>query len=179
VTLVASPLKVVYGKAVRLSGLLSQGGMAVSRQSMTLAAQPFGASAFRPFSTTTTNSGAAYSTSVKPKKLTVYQASATGVATPPTATVKVAQLLKLSVARKGAKVYFKGSLAPKKRRRVIVIQVRARSHWKVLARVKTSRRSTFKCVKALSRGHAYKFRATTRGYPGLLSGTSRTVRLRK
>jgi len=89
----------------------------------------------------------------------------------------VAQRLKLSVRRSGGKVYFKGSLGPKKRRRVIVIQVRAGKRWKVLARVKTSRRSTFKGVRSLKPGH-YSFRAKTGAYSGLLSGTSRTVRLR-
>jgi hypothetical protein len=60
-----------------------------------------------------------------------------------------------------------------------VIQVRSGKHWHKLARVRTTKRSTFKLVRALKPGHAYKFRAKTAGYPGLLSGTSRTVRLRK
>jgi len=59
-----------------------------------------------------------------------------------------------------------------------VIQVRTGKHWKKLARVRTSKHSTFKVVRALRRGHAYRFRAKTAGYPGLLGGTSRTVRLR-
>jgi hypothetical protein len=60
-----------------------------------------------------------------------------------------------------------------------VIQVRAGKRWKVLARVKTSKRSTFTAVASLKSGHAYSFRAKTGAYPGLLSGQSRTVRLRK
>jgi hypothetical protein len=101
------------------------------------------------------------------------------VTAPPTVTVKVAQRLKLSVRRSGAKVYLKGSLGPKKRGRVIVIQVQAGKRWHTLARVHTSKRSTFQLVKALNPGHTYKFRAKTSGYPGLLAGTSRTVTLRK
>jgi predicted GH43/DUF377 family glycosyl hydrolase len=178
-TLAASATKVVYGKPVTLSGLLSQGGVASSGQTVTLAAQPFGTSSFVQFATPTTDSGGAYSTTSTPTRQTVYQASATGVTAGPTVTVAVVQLLKLSVVRKGGKVYFKGRLAPKKRGRVIVIQVRSGKRWKVLARAKTSRRSTFKGSRALKPGHAYKFRAKTGGYPGLLSGTSRTVRLRK
>jgi len=178
-TLAASPLKVVFGKAVKLSGLLSQGGVALSGKPVALAARPFGASTFAHFATPTTDSAGAYSTSVKPKKQTVYQATATGVSTAPTVTVKVAQKLTLSVVRKGGKVYIKGRLGPKKRRRVIVIQVKTGKRWKVLARVKTTKRSAFKTVRTLPRGHTYSFRAKTRGYPGLLSGTSRTVRLRK
>jgi hypothetical protein len=172
-------LNVVYGKSITLSGLLSQGGAALSGKPVALAAQPFGASAFKQFATATTSSTGAYSATTKPKKQTVYQASATGAATPPPLTIKVAQKLTLSVARKGGKVYCKGRLAPVKRGRVVVIQVSSGKRWKVLARVKTTKRSAFTCTRALPSGHKYKFRAKTRGYPGLLAGTSRIVRLRK
>jgi predicted GH43/DUF377 family glycosyl hydrolase len=178
-TLVGSPLKVVFGKAVKLSGLLSQGGTGLAGQSVTLAAKPFGTSVFKVFATVTTSSGGAYSTSTKPKKQTAYTASASGVTAPPTVIVNVAQRLTLSVRRSGGKVYFKGTLGPKKRRRVVVVQVRAGKRWKVLARVKTSRRSTFKGVRSLTPGHKYNFRAKTGKYPGLLAGTSRIVRLRR
>jgi hypothetical protein len=178
-TLVASPLTVVFGKAVKLSGLLSQAGVAQAGQSVVVSAQPYGTSTFTNLSTLTTDAGGAYSTTTKPKKQTVYQASAAGVTAPPVVTVNVAQLLKLSVQRKGGNVYFKGVLGPKKRGRVILIQVKAGKGWKKLARVRTNRRSTFKAVKALAPGHVYRFRATTAGYPGLLAGTSRTVRLSK
>jgi hypothetical protein len=178
-TLVALPVKVVFGRAVKLNGVLSQGGTALSGQSVTLSAEPFRTKTFTNLATVATDGSGAYSASSKPKKLTVYQATATGVTTPPTVTVKVAQRIKLSVRRSGAKVSLKGSLGPKKRRRVIVIQVKAGKRWKVLARVKTSKRSTFKATRSLKSGHTYRFRAKTRGYPGLLAGMSRTVRLRK
>jgi predicted GH43/DUF377 family glycosyl hydrolase len=178
-TLVASPLKVVFGKVVKLSGLLSQGGAALSGQPVSVSAEPFGTSTFTNLATVTTNSSGAYSTTTKPKKQTVYQASAAGVTAPPTVTVKVAQRLTLSVRRKAGKVYLTGTLGPKKRRRVIVIQVRAGKRWHKLARVRTTKRSTFKLVRALKPGHAYKFRAKTAGYPGLLSGSSRTIQLRR
>jgi predicted GH43/DUF377 family glycosyl hydrolase len=178
-TLTALPSKVVYGKSVRLSGLLSQGGAALSGKPVALAARPFGSSTFKPFATATTSTGGAYAASAKPKKQTLYQASTAGAAAPPPVTVKVAQRLTLSVVRKGGKVYCKGRLGPAKRGRVIVIQVKGGKRWKVLARVKTSKRSTFKAVRALAAGHKYSFRAKTRAYPGLLAGTSRTVRLRK
>jgi predicted GH43/DUF377 family glycosyl hydrolase len=178
-TLVASPLKVVFGKAVKLSGLLSQDGAALSGQPVSVSAEPFGASTFTNLATVTTSSSGAYSTNTKPKKQTVYQSSAAGVTAPPTVTVKVTQRLTLSVRRKAGKVYLKGTLGPKKRRRAIVIQVRTGKRWHKLARVRTTKRSTFKLVRALAPGHAYNFRAKTSAYPGLLSGTSRTVRLRK
>jgi predicted GH43/DUF377 family glycosyl hydrolase len=179
-TLLATPTTVVYGKAITLSGLLTQAGAPLSGQTVTLAAEPFGTSTFTPFATPTTDTTGAYSTSTKPKKQTVYQATATGAATPPTVTVTVSQLVKLSVKRKGAKVYFKGSVAPKAKHHVVVIQILSGKHWKKFGRTRTTKRSTFLFVKALALGrHGYKFRATTRGYPGLLAGTSRTVRLRK
>jgi hypothetical protein len=178
-TLVGSPLKVVFGKGVKLSGLLSQGGAPLAGLPVSVSAEPFGTSTFTNLATVTTSTTGAYSTTTKPKKQTVYQASAAGVTAPPTVTVKVAQRLTLSVRRKAGKVYLKGTLGPKKRRRVIVIQVRAGKRWHKLARVRTTKKSTFKLVRALKPGHAYKFRAKTAGYPGLLGGTSRTVGLRK
>jgi predicted GH43/DUF377 family glycosyl hydrolase len=178
-TLVASPLKVVFGSAVKLSGVLSLSGAPVSGRSVALSQKPFGASVFTSLATLTTGSAGDYSATAKPTKQTIYESTAAGVTSPPALTVKVAQRLKLSVRRKGAKVYVKGSLGPKKRRRVIVIQVKAGKRWKVLARVKTSKRSTFKATRSLKSGHTYRFRAKTRGYPGLLAGMSRTVRLRK
>jgi predicted GH43/DUF377 family glycosyl hydrolase len=178
-TLAASRTKVVFGKAVTLSGLLSQSGAALAGQSVALGKQPLGASAFKQFSTLTTDTSGAYSKTSKPKKETVYEATATGAAPAPTVTVKVAQRLTLSVRRKGGKVYLKGRLAPKKRHRLIVILVKRGKRWKRLARVRTSKRSTFKSVRVLKRGHVYKFRAKTRGYRGLLAGTSRIVRLKK
>jgi len=177
-TLVASPLKVVFGQAVKLSGLLSSGGVALGGQPVALSAQPFGASAFTPLATLTTSSAGTYSTTSKPTKQTIYEASATGVTTPTTVTVKVAQRLTLSVRRKGSKVYLKGTLGPKKRRQVIVIQVQAGKHWHTLARLRTTKQSTFEAVRTLKVGPGYRFRAQTSAYPGLLSGTSRTVRLR-
>jgi predicted GH43/DUF377 family glycosyl hydrolase len=176
-TLVAAPLKVVFGKSVTLSGLLSEGGVGVAGQTVPLTAQPLGASTSLPVSTPTTSSTGTYTATTKPTKQTVYTATAAGVTAPPTVTVKVAQRLKLSVRRSGAKVYIKGNLGPKKSRRVVVIQVRAGKRWKTLARVKTSKRSTFKGSRSLKLGH-YSFRAKTQAYPGLLSGTSRTVRSR-
>jgi hypothetical protein len=114
----------------------------------------------------------------KPTKQTVYEASATGASAPPTVTVTVAQRLTLSVRRKGGKVYLKGALGPKKSRQAILIQVLSGKHWRKLASVRTTKRSTFTTVRALKPGR-YSFRATTRGYPGLLSGTSRIVKLRR
>jgi hypothetical protein len=174
-TLAASPLMVVFGSAVKLSGLLSQGGVAVSGQSVALAAKPFGTSTFKSLATVKTDSSGAYSTTTKPSKQTVYQASAAGTTTPPTVTVQVAQRIKLSVGRSGGNVILKGSLGPKKAHRVIVLKVEVGQRWHILGRARTSKKSTFKLVKALKPGHTYKFRATTAAYPGLLAGTSRIV----
>ena len=174
-TLAASPVKVVFGSAIKLNGVLSQGGAGLSGQSVALAAEPFGSSTFKSLATVLTDTSGAYSTTTKPAKQTVYQASAAGVTTPPTVTVQVAQRIKLAVRRSGGNVIVKGSLGPKKRHRLIVIKVRVGKRWHTLGRVRTSKKSTFKLVKALKPGHVYKFRATTAAYPGLLGGTSRIV----
>jgi predicted GH43/DUF377 family glycosyl hydrolase len=174
-TLTATPVTVVFGSAVKLNGVLSQGGSALSGQNVALAAEAFGTSTFKSLATVVTDTSGAYSTTTKPAKQTVYQASAAGVTTPPTVTVQVAQRIKLAVRRSGGNVIVKGSLGPKKKHRLIVIKVRVGKRWHTLGRVRTSKKSTFKLVKALKLGHTYKFRATTAAYPGLLAGTSRTV----
>ena len=180
VTIAAAPTTVVYGKSVTLNGLLMQGALALSGQTVTLAAQPFGSPGFTQFATPTTGATGAYPTIVQPTMQTVYQATAAGATTSPTVTVYVSQLVKLAVRRKGGKVYFKGSLRHARKGRVIVIQKAAGKRWKTIARVKTSARSTFAKVLSLPLArHGYRFRATTLAYPGLLSGTSRTVKLRK
>jgi hypothetical protein len=179
-TLTGAPTTVVYGHSVTLGGVLAQGTLALSGQAVTLAAEPFGSSTFTQFSTPATDSNGAYSLIVNPTMQTVYQANAAGVATLPTVTVQVSQLVKLSVRRKGGKVYFKGSLGPKKKGRIILIQKAAGKRWKTVARVKTGTRSTFAKVLKLSLGRrGYRFRASTAAYPGLLAGSSPTVKLRK
>jgi predicted GH43/DUF377 family glycosyl hydrolase len=178
-TLVAAPLTVVYGKPVTLSGVLTEGGTPAAGLPVLLSMQQFGGASFTPLATLTTTSTGAYSTTTKPTRLTAYQGNALGVTSIPRVTVQVAQRVKLSVRRRGGKVYIKGSLGPKKRGRLIVIQVRVGKRWKTLARTRTTRKSTFKAVKALTRGkHAYGFRAKTKAYPGLLGGTSKIVKLR-
>src|SRR5262249_12788161 len=149
---------VVFGKAVKLSGLLSLNGVGIAAQPVTLQAQLFGTSTFTHLATPTTDNTGAYATTTKPKKQTVYEATATGVTTPPQVTVQVNQRLKLSVRRSGGEGWFHCKRGPKKRRRVAVIQVKAGKRWKILARVKTSRRSTFKGSRSLKVGH-YSFRA--------------------
>ena len=177
-TLIAVPANVVFGKGVNLSGVLAK----AASHSRT-ARDPLGKAVRRPDFHPVRHSDdrltGAYPTIVKPKKQTVYQANAAGVITLPTVTVKVAQRLKLSVRRKGGKVYFKGSLGPKRKGRAILIQKAAGRRWKTIARVKTGTRSTFAKVLALPLARrGYRFRATTRAYPGLLSGKSRTAKLR-
>jgi len=102
-TLVGSPLKVVFGKGVKLSGLLSQGGAPLAGLPVSVSAEPFGTSTFTNLATVTTSTTGAYSTTTKPKKQTVYQASAAGVTAPPTVTVKVAQRLRTVAAGADAK----------------------------------------------------------------------------
>jgi hypothetical protein len=177
-TLVAAPLKIVYGKSVALSGVLSQSGSPISAQSVGLFAQPAGTTTFTQFSSATTDAAGAYAASVKPSKTTTYKASYTGVAAEPTVTVGVKFRVTLSVARKGGKVLLRGKVAPSQRRKVVVIQIRVGKRWKTLAKVRTTKRSTFTTLKSLKRGK-YKFRAKKAADAQHLAGMSRVVSLRR
>ena len=177
-TLVAAPLKVVFGKSVALTGVLSQGSTLLAGQSVGLFAQPAGTTTFTQFSSATTDSAGAYAKSVKPAKTTTYKASYTGVAAEPTVTVRVAFRVTISVVRKGAKVLVRGKVAPSQRRKLVIIQIRIGKHWKTFARVRTTKRSTFSALRTLKRGK-YKFRAKKAADAQHLAGMSRTVSLRR
>jgi predicted GH43/DUF377 family glycosyl hydrolase len=175
-TLVAKPLKVVYGKSVALKGVLTQGVTPVSGQSVGLFAQPAGTTTFTQFSSATTDTVGAYAASVKPSKTTTYKASYTGVAAEP--TVKVGFRVTISVKRKGGKVLVRGKVAPSQKRKLVVIQIRIGKRWKTFAKVRTTKRSAFSVLKTLKRGK-YKFRAKKAADAQHLAGLSRTVSLRR
>jgi len=177
-TLVAAPLKVVFGKSVALSGVLSQGSTLLAGQSVGLFAQPAGTTTFTQFTSATTDTAGAYTATVKPAKTTSYKATYTGVAAEPTVKVGVAFRVTLSVNRKGVKVLMRGKVAPSQRRKVVVIQIRIGSHWKTFAKVRTTRRSTFSTLRKLKRGK-HKFRAKKAADAQHLAGLSRVVLLRR
>ena len=172
-TLAASPLKIVFGKTVTLSGTLTQGA-GLAGQSVALSAQPAGAPSFSALPPATTDSAGAFTSVVKPSRNTTYKASFAG-ASEPTVSVSVAYQVTLRVARKGASRLFRGKVAPSKRGRIVVIQVKTRSGWKRFAKVKLSKKSTFTLLRKLAAQKRYRFRATTAADSKHLAGVSRVI----
>jgi hypothetical protein len=177
-TLAASPLKIVFGKHVTLSGTLMQGTGALAGQSVTLSAQAAGAPSFTALSPATTDPSGAFTSSVAPSKNTTYKASFAGAGTEPTVSVSVAYLVTLRVARKGGSWSFRGKVGPNRRGRTVLIQVKTRSGWKRFAKVKLSKKSTFALLRKLSGHKRYRFRASTAADAAHLAGVSRIVSVR-
>ncbi len=172
-TLAASPLRVVFGKPVTLSGTLMQGATALGGQTVALSAQPAGSPLFTPLPPATTNSAGGFAAVVKPDKNTTYKATFTGAASEPTVQVSVAYAVSLRAVRKAGKWQFTGKVAPP-RHGTVLLQMKTRGGWKRFAKVTLTKKSTFKLVRTLKHGK-YRFRATTPRDAAHLAGTSRTV----
>jgi predicted GH43/DUF377 family glycosyl hydrolase len=177
-TLAASPVKIVFGKRVTLSGTLVQGAGALAGQSVGLSAQASGAPAFAALPPATTDSAGAFTSTVAPSKNTVYKASYASASSAPTVSVSVAYSVTLRVARKAGRWSFRGKVGPNRRGRVVVIQVKTRSGWKRFAKVKLSKRSTFTLLRKLAHHKKYRFRASTSKDAAHLAGLSRVVTVR-
>ena len=174
-TLGAAPLKIVFGKRVTLSGALTQGAGGLAAQSVALSAQAAGAPGFAALPPATTDSVGAFASTVSPSKNTTYKATYSGASSEPTVSVSVAYLITLKVIRKSGKWSFRGKVAPNKRGRIVVIQVKTRSGWKRFAKVKLSKKSTFSVLRKLSPHKRYRFRATTARDAAHFAGVSRIV----
>ena len=116
-----------------------------------------------------------YSALVKPTKRTTYKAAFPGFSPEPTAVVLVKHKLTLKGRRRSGKVYLNGTVGPKHVRRVVVVQRKTGSRWVTIARVKTTRRSTFKLVRKAPAKRAL-FRAKIGADKEHLANTSKTVR---
>jgi len=176
-TLTSSPAHIVYGSRVKLSGTLTQASAPLGGQTVSLSAQVAGSQTFTPLPPATTDPSGAFSLTVAPSKKTTYKASFAGVGVEPTVTVGVAWRITLRAAKRGSSVLFTGKVAPKRRGKRVVVQVKTRHGWKTVAKGKLSKRSTFKLVGKLKHGR-YRFRALTPADPQHLAGTSRTVALK-
>jgi len=141
----ATPKTIVYGKSAVLSGNLTRGGTPQAGQTVALSAQPIGAPAFTPLPPAMTDAAGNFSAPVKPTKRTTYRADFGGLL--PTTVVLVKHKITLKGRRRSGKIYLNGTVGPKHVRRVIVIQRKKGSRWVTIARVKTTRRSTFKVVR--------------------------------
>jgi predicted GH43/DUF377 family glycosyl hydrolase len=174
-TLLAAPKTIVFGRTAALSGKLTRSGAPLAGQVVALAAQPLGAAAFSTSPSVTTDAAGSFRLVVKPAKRTTYRASFAGAASAPTAVVAVKHLITLKALRRSGKLYLHGTVGPRHARRVIVIQKRRGSRWVMIARVRTTRRSTFQLVrKASSTRSPYRARiAADREH---LANVSRVVR---
>jgi len=174
-SLAAAPRTIVFGKAVTLSGTLTQAGALVVGQAVALGAQPIGATTFTVLPPATTDAAGSYRAVLKPTKKTTYKAGFTGVSPEPTVVVAVKHSITLRGSRRSGKTYLRGTVGPRHPRRVVLIQRRKGSRWVTIAKVRTTRRSTFQLVRKSSPTRA-KFRARIGADREHLANTSRTVR---
>jgi hypothetical protein len=174
-TLVALPKTVVYGKAVTLSGTMTQSGVPLAGQAVALGAQPVGTTVFTALPVATTDAAGNYKALIKPTKRTTFKAGFTGVSPEPTVIVAVKHSITLKGRRRSGKVYLQGTVGPRHVRRVVRIQRRTGKRWVTIAKVRTSRKSTFKLVRKATAKRA-KFRALIGADKEHLKNTSRVVR---
>jgi hypothetical protein len=174
-TFAAAPRTIVFGKSVVLSGNLTQGGAPVVGQQVALAGQAVGSTTFAPLPPATTDAAGNYRAVVKPRKRTTYKAGFGGLLPEPTVVVLVKHKITLSGRRRSGKIYLNGTVGPRHPRRVVLVQRKRGTRWVTIARVRTSKRSTFKLVRTAPRTKA-RFRARIGADKEHLANISRTVR---
>jgi hypothetical protein len=174
-TLAALPKTIVFGKAVTLSGTVTQSGAPLAGRPVALSAQPIGAAVFTPLPAVTTDAAGNYRAVLKPTKRTTYKAGFTGVTPEPLAIVAVKHSITLRGSRRSGKTYLRGTVGPRHPRRVVLIQRLNGSRWVTIARVRTSSKSTFQLVRKATRTRA-RFRARIGADREHLANTSRVVR---
>jgi predicted GH43/DUF377 family glycosyl hydrolase len=178
-TLAAAAPKVTYGKTTTLSGRLTVGAAGVAGAAIAVLQQPVGTTAPKPLTTVTTDATGAFTATVKPTRHTTYSLALASVTSPAPVTVQVAHKLTLKVSGTGGRRTFSGTLSPKHARRTVTIQRRSGTRWVRFARLRTTRRSTYKLTKRVARGR-HRFRAITGKDVQHLAGRSpaRRVRIR-
>jgi hypothetical protein len=90
-------------------------------------------------------------------------------------TVAVKHLITLKAVRRSGKLYLRGTVGPRHARRVVVIQKRRGTRWVTIARVRTTRRSTFQLVRKAAKTRS-RFRARIGADREHLANVSRVVR---
>jgi predicted GH43/DUF377 family glycosyl hydrolase len=174
-TLTAAPKTVVFGKAVTLSGTMTRAGAPFGGQAVALDAQPIGTAVFTALPPATTDAAGNYKLLVKPTKKTTYKAGFAGVSPEPTVVVAVKHSITLRGTRRSGKTYLRGTVGPRHPKRVVLIQRLKGSRWVTIAKVRTSRKSTFQLVRKAAAKRA-KFRARIGADREHLANTSRVVR---
>jgi hypothetical protein len=175
VTLLAAPRTVVFGRTSTLTGTVTRSGAPLAGQVVTLAAQPLGATTFASLPAVTTDAAGSFRLVVKPTKRTTYKATLAGASSEPVVTVAVKHLITLKAVRRSGKLYLRGTVGPRHARRVVVIQKRRGTRWVTIARVRTTRRSTFQLVRKAAKTRS-RFRARIGADREHLANVSRVVR---
>ena len=142
---------------------------------MALGAQPIGTPTFAALPPATTDAAGNFRAAVKPTKKTTYKAGFGGLLPEPTATVLVKHKITLKGRRRSGKVYLNGTVGPRHVRRLVLIQRKVGRRWVTIARVRTTRRSTFKVVRKAPAKRAL-FRARIAADREHLANISRTRR---
>jgi predicted GH43/DUF377 family glycosyl hydrolase len=171
----AAPRTIVFGQTALLSGTLMRAGAPLPGQSVALGAQPVGTPTFTTLPPATTDAAGNFRSAVKPTKRTTYKAGFGGLLPEPTATVLVKHKITLKGRRLSGKVYLNGTIGPRHVRRLVLIQRKVGRRWVTIARVRTTRRSTFKLVRKAPAKRAL-FRARIAADKEHLANISRTRR---
>jgi hypothetical protein len=174
-TFAATPRTIVFGQTAILSGTLTRAGAPLPGQSVALGAQPVGTPTFATLPPSTTDAAGNFRAAVKPTKKTTYKAGFGGLLPEPTATVLVKHKITLKGRRRSGKVYLNGTVGPRHARRLVLIQKKTGRRWVTIARVRTTRRSTFKLVRKAPAKRAL-FRARIAADKEHLANISRTRR---
>jgi predicted GH43/DUF377 family glycosyl hydrolase len=170
--LTAPVTSVVYGSAATLTGSLTQGAVGQPGVSVSLWAQPLGSTTFTQVGAPITASDGTFTAVVKPTKKTLYKVNVAGVPIEPSVTIAVAHRVTLAVSRKASTANLSGRLAPSHPGRIVIIQMSTGSSWKTVAKLKTTKRSTFALKRKVSARGKYKFRAKTAADKDHLAGMS-------
>jgi hypothetical protein len=160
-TIALSRNPVVYGHTIFISGLVT--GKHAAGAMVTLEANPFPYSGFKPIAKTNANALGHYSFRAGPSLNTIYRVSAK---TSPTATsrtvlerVQVAITLGVSTRTPvaGHRVGFSGFVLPAYTGKFALIQRHTRTGWKTVARVKlASATGTLTAIGSVTRSHYSK-----------------------
>jgi hypothetical protein len=181
-TIAASKPQVTYSRSVVISGQLKTAPVAA--QQIQLQGAPYPSNKFDPVATATTDAAGNYSFTVKPAKSTHYRTAT--VAKPKVTSAEVLVNVAIKVTRRvsdrtparGQRVRFSGLAAPALAGRPVAIERRAADgSWKVATTTVLDAQSKY--AKRIRIRRSGLYRVTVAGTdPSLLTGHSRTVRLR-
>jgi hypothetical protein len=174
VTLAAHAHKVVFGRAVMLSGLVPTRR---AGESVTVFAERFGWGSPRSIATVVTGDGGVWRYLARPTIRTSYMANWSGVTS--RATV-IGVRPRVRFRRIGGARFFTRVVAARSfRGRVVKLQRRTAGRWVTVKRVRLKRRSAATFRTRLRRGTFRVVMSVNQAGPGYLAGISRTIVYRR